>query len=211
VKPVQRAVRKIAMRTGKLNRLYLRICNPGGEEWAAYLKAHGGLAGLGEGCSILATTNITDPELTYIGNNVHTSTCALIAHDGAVAMFARAYGTRVDAVSKIVIKDNVFIGYQAIVLGNVTVGTNCIVAAGAVVVKDVADGDIVAGVPARPIGRVKDYIEKLRERTASYPWADLIYAREGGFDPQIEPLLQDMRRRYFFPELTSNKIEEQRR
>ena len=186
------------MRTGRGRSWFLRLSRPNGEEWAEFLKAHGGLANLGEGCSVLTDTNITDPALTHIGNNVHFSTCALIAHDGAIAMLQRAYGARVDAVGKIVIRDNVFIGYQAIVLGNVTIGPNAIVAAGAVVVRDVAEGDIVAGVPARPIGRVSDYLEKLDQRTASYPWGDIIRRREGAYDPQVEPMLRDMRQKYFF-------------
>jgi len=98
-----------------------------------------------------------------------------------------------------VIRDNVFIGYGAIILGNVTIGPNAVVGAGAVVVKDVAEGDIVAGVPAKPVGRVQDYIEKLDELTGTYPWADIIRAREGGFDPAVEPTLQEMRRKFFFP------------
>jgi hypothetical protein len=39
----------------------------------------------------------------------------------------------------------------AIVLGGVTIGENAIVAAGAVVTRDVPDGAVVAGVPARVI------------------------------------------------------------
>jgi len=56
---------------------------------------------------------------------------------------------------------NRFIGYGAIVLPNVTISSNAIVGAGAVVTKDVAEGDLVAGVPARPIGRVEDESEKI--------------------------------------------------
>lgn len=194
-----RAARAYAMRTGKGRTAFVRLCRPNGEEWAEFLRRHGGLAHMGEGCSFLPDTNITDPYLTHIGNNVHTSVCALIAHNGAVAMFHRAYGTRVDAVGKIVIRDNVFIGYGAIILGNVTIGPNAVIGAGAVVVKDVAEGDIVGGVPAKPVGRVQDYIEKLDELTGTYPWADMIRAREGGFDPAVEPALQEMRRKFFFP------------
>jgi acetyltransferase-like isoleucine patch superfamily enzyme len=45
-------------------------------------------------------------------------------------------------------KKNVFIGSGAIVLRNVTIGENSIVAAGAVVIKDVPANVIVAGNPA---------------------------------------------------------------
>jgi len=48
----------------------------------------------------------------------------------------------------VVIKDNVWIGMNAIVLKGVTIGENSIVAAGAVVTKDVPPNSIVAGNPA---------------------------------------------------------------
>jgi acetyltransferase-like isoleucine patch superfamily enzyme len=55
--------------------------------------------------------------------------------------------------SELVVEDDVWIGYGAIVLSGVTVGRGAIVAAGSVVVHDVDPYAIVAGVPARPVGR----------------------------------------------------------
>lgn len=54
------------------------------------------------------------------------------------------------------IKKNAKIASHAIVLGGVTVGEKAIVAPGAVVVKDVPDFKIVAGVPAKIIGDVTE-------------------------------------------------------
>jgi acetyltransferase-like isoleucine patch superfamily enzyme len=48
------------------------------------------------------------------------------------------------------------IGSNATVISGVTIGAGAIVGAGAVVTKDVADHAIVAGVPARVIGDVRD-------------------------------------------------------
>jgi acetyltransferase-like isoleucine patch superfamily enzyme len=53
----------------------------------------------------------------------------------------------------VVIEDHVWIGMRAMVLPGVTIGRGAVVAAGAVVTADVAPLDIVAGVPARPVGR----------------------------------------------------------
>jgi len=54
-------------------------------------------------------------------------------------------------VKQIVIKRNVWIGAGAIILPGVTVGENAVVAAGAVVNKDVPANTVVAGVPAKVI------------------------------------------------------------
>jgi acetyltransferase-like isoleucine patch superfamily enzyme len=52
-----------------------------------------------------------------------------------------------------VIEDDVWIACGAIIIAGVTIGRGAIVAAGAVVTKDVAPYEIVGGVPARTIGK----------------------------------------------------------
>lgn len=50
------------------------------------------------------------------------------------------------------IGDRVWIGFRAIILPGVTIGEGAVVAAGAIVSRDVPEYTIVAGVPASPIG-----------------------------------------------------------
>jgi acetyltransferase-like isoleucine patch superfamily enzyme len=59
-------------------------------------------------------------------------------------------------IGPVAIADGAWIGGGAIVLPNVTVGEGAVVAAGAVVTKDVAPFTIVAGVPATAIGSRAD-------------------------------------------------------
>ena len=60
----------------------------------------------------------------------------------------------------VVIRRKAWIGAGAMILPGVTVGENAIVAAGAVVTKDVPDNAIVAGVPAKVLRNIKtDYHE----------------------------------------------------
>jgi acetyltransferase-like isoleucine patch superfamily enzyme len=56
--------------------------------------------------------------------------------------------------SPVTIEDHCFIGAQAVVTRGVTVGTESVVAAGAVVTRDVPPRSIVAGVPAEIVGAV---------------------------------------------------------
>ena len=55
---------------------------------------------------------------------------------------------------KIHLKEGAWIGSGATILPGVTIGKNAVVAAGAVVSKDVPDNTIVAGIPARPIKKI---------------------------------------------------------
>ncbi|WP_315861298.1 acyltransferase [Roseiconus lacunae] len=64
----------------------------------------------------------------------------------------------------ITIDDWVFIGSRAIVLPGVTIGAHAVVAAGAVVTKDVQPNAIVAGVPAKKIGERPDVHYQLNYR-----------------------------------------------
>ena len=60
----------------------------------------------------------------------------------------------------VVIKDNAVIGGRSIILYNVTIGKNALVAAGGVVTKDVPDFAIVGGNPAKIIGDTRDLYKK---------------------------------------------------
>ena len=192
------AVKRVALRYGRWRSLYLRICRPTAGEYTQFLRLHGGFHSIGEHCNILPTTLFTDPAYVKVGNNVHFSDCAIIGHDGSIAMLNRAYDLRLDSVGKIDIRDNVFVGYGAIVLPGVTIGPNAIVAAGALVNRDVRSGDIVGGVPAIPIGRIEDLAAKLATKTETLPWNDLIKQRGLRFDHEMEPELVRRRVEYFY-------------
>lgn len=83
----------------------------------------------------------------YIGNNVRISTGVTILAVGLDV----ASGSAVPyphLSSPVNIGDNAWLGAGSIILPNVTIGKNSIVASGAVVTKDVEENTIVAGVPA---------------------------------------------------------------
>ncbi len=87
-----------------------------------------------------------------IGNHVDIASDVMIynsEHNLNSEEFEATYG----AVN---ISDYVFIGPRVIILPNVNLGKGSVVAAGAVVTKDVGDFVVVGGVPAKPIGERKN-------------------------------------------------------
>lgn len=60
------------------------------------------------------------------------------------------------------IGDNVYVAAGARLLGDIRIGNDVVVGAGAVVTRDVPDGSIVAGVPARVIGHVEPGYRAIR-------------------------------------------------
>jgi len=75
-----------------------------------------------------------------------------------------------DNKGDIVIGNDVWIGYEAIILSGVTIGDGAIIGARAVVTKDVPPYTVVAGVPAKEIR--KRYSPQTIERLCQLKWWD---------------------------------------
>lgn len=112
-----------------------------------------------------------------IGKNVFINSCCcfqdqggITINDGTLIGHKVVFATldhnfipekRGDMTPKpIVIGKNVWIGANATILGGVTIGDNSIIAAGAVVTKDVPSDSVAAGVPARVIKSIYDKSEE---------------------------------------------------
>lgn len=105
-----------------------------------------------------------EPWLVTLGNNVTVSFATFLCHDGAVIPFRKDYPD-LDITAPIVVGDNCFIGYQAIILPGVTIGEGCIIGAGAVVASDIAPGMVAVGNPARAVKTRAEYLESARRRS----------------------------------------------
>ena len=102
------------------------------------------------GCTISAAKSIT------IGDRVMVGSGALIMDSDYHPLdpLLRRDGCNKGNSRPVVIKDDAFIGARAIVCKGVTIGEAAVVAAGAVVTKDVPPWTIVGGNPAVEIGKV---------------------------------------------------------
>lgn len=134
-------------------------------------------AHIGEGCSFVGK-NISlssEPYLITIGNDVRVSfDVAFVTHDGGTFVLRKKY-PNASLYGRIKVGNNVFIGARSIILPNVNIGNNCIIAAGSVVTRDVPDGTIVGGIPAKYISSYREYEYKHKDNLlfiADYPFEE---------------------------------------
>jgi acetyltransferase-like isoleucine patch superfamily enzyme len=85
-----------------------------------------------------------------------------------------------ECVGGAVVRQGARIGSNSTILPGVVIGRGALVAAGSVVVEDVADGYVVGGVPARPIKRVDELTCQAGLYERPYAW--LVDASPGGVD-----------------------------
>jgi acetyltransferase-like isoleucine patch superfamily enzyme len=77
--------------------------------------------------------------------------CTILSSNHGVPPLGKLIRETADELLPTKIGRDVWIGANAVILGGVTIGEGAVVAAGAVVNRDVEPGAVVAGVPARKI------------------------------------------------------------
>lgn len=119
------------------------------------------LVEIGDNCVIMmgAVINIgaVIGERTMIDMNTVVGGRAIIGKDchiGAGAVIAGVIEP--PHALPVIIGDNVVMGANAVVLEGVKIGNGCVIAAGSVVIADVPDNSVVAGVPGKIIKTVDD-------------------------------------------------------
>lgn len=130
-----------------------------------YLKKYNIMKSIGDNLFFQPRTIPSDPKMIQIGNNVVVAAgVKFINHDVMHHVFNNIEKDSTDfTMGCIKIGDNVFIGAYSIILPNVNIGNNSIIAAGSVVNKDVPHGSIVGGVPAKEIGRFDNIFARRRK------------------------------------------------
>ena len=142
------------------------------EKIAAYLKKKQVFYEFGENCKWASRFIPAEPYLVKIHNNVRVAAnVTFCTHDIIDGMLKNCsqYASDKDkyrfSMGTIEVFDNVMIGANSTIMYNIKIGPNAIIGAGSVVTKDVPEGTIVAGNPARVIGSFAD----LAKRRATAP------------------------------------------
>lgn len=116
------------------------------------VKTYGGDITIGRYCSINAGSVIYGHGGVTIGDHVLIAGgCMLIPSNHNFSDCSRRIDEQGATHAPIVIEDDVWVGHGCSILAGVTLGTGCVVAAGAVVNRSVPPYAVVGGVPARVI------------------------------------------------------------
>jgi len=120
---------------------------------------------IGSYCSIA-------PEVSFMLSADHS-----VDHISTYPFKVKVLGEEMEGITRgdIVVEDDVWIGYRATILSGVHIGRGAIVAAGAVVSRDVPAYSVVAGVPAKVIKYrfsqdIIDELQKLDYNSLSDEW-----------------------------------------
>ena len=115
-------------------------------------QGYDGKVTIGEGSNIGDFTMIDTCDDLLIGKEVAIGPYSIIyTHDHEYNTDHPSAWKGGVITGKVTVDDGAWIGARVTILPGVTIGKRAIVAAGSVVTKDVAEGDIVGGVPAKPI------------------------------------------------------------
>lgn len=127
---------------------------------------------VGKDCVIyVPTKTLIDeqyPWMISIGNHVRiTEGVKILTHDYSWSVLKNYRGGIFGASGTVEIGDNVFIGMNAIIERNVKIGNNVIIGAGSVVTKDCKANSVYAGVPAKRIMDVDEFLKKRQSKQLS--------------------------------------------
>lgn len=123
---------------------------------------------IGKFCSIACGAKFLFNSANHTLDSLSTYTFPIFFEEWGLPVedIPRAWDNKGD----IVIGNDVWIGYEAVVMAGVTIGDGAIIGARAVVTKDVPPYTIVGGVPAKPIR--KRFDDETIERRLDLKWWD---------------------------------------
>jgi sugar O-acyltransferase (sialic acid O-acetyltransferase NeuD family) len=108
---------------------------------------------VGEGCIIAPMCSIQSTAV--LKNNVAVNTAAIIGHD-VIVEESSVISSQVNLGGGVTVGRESYIGMGALIKEGVKIGENVIIGMGSVVYKDIPDGVIAIGNPARPLKKNVD-------------------------------------------------------
>lgn len=155
---------------GMLKKIYSKVLKiyymSSSNRYIRFLRKNGCIIGENVVFRDVKTTriDITRPSLVEIGNNVDMNhNFQIMTHDWAAGVFRGVFHNILPSSGKVKIGNNIYFGTDVIILKGVTIGDNCIIAAGSIVTKDIPSNSVAAGAPARVLCTLEEFYEKRRK------------------------------------------------
>ena len=121
----------------------------------------------GKNCNFGNVNFGSEPNFIKIGDNFYSSSnVQFITHDGSVNVIRNMYSEykNINLFEPILIRNNVFIGFGAVILQGTEISDNVIIGSGSVVKGKIESNSVYAGVPAKFICTIDKYLEKNKEK-----------------------------------------------
>lgn len=165
------------------------------ERYITYLRKQG--ITLGTNCWFQAPETITvdnsRPFLVEIGNNCRfLRNFTLLTHDGTAKVFGPIWHEFLPSSGRVKIGNNVYFARNCTVLKGVTIGDNCVIGYGSIVVRNIPANSVAVGAPARVVCTIQEYYEKRKKQSLeeAFAMARLIYNKTGK-RPTVEQMYEE--------------------
>lgn len=121
----------------------------------------------GKNCNFGNVNLGSEANFIKIADNFYfSSNVQFITHDGSVNVIRNLYSEykNIDLFNPILIGNNVFIGFGATILPGTEICDNVIIGAGSIVKGKLKANSVYAGIPAKFICTIDEYLEKNKEK-----------------------------------------------
>lgn len=121
----------------------------------------------GKNCNFGNINFGSEPNFIKIGDNFYSSSnVQFITHDGSVNVIRNLYSEykNIDLFNPFLVGNNVFIGFGVTILPGTEICDNVIIGSGSIVKRKLKANSIYAGVPAKFICTIDEYLEKNKEK-----------------------------------------------
>ena len=153
---------------------------------------------VGERCYIATIHFGSEPFLISIGDDTAVGPdVVVLTHNGAAGLFRDEKGER-RQYRPVSIGSRVVIGARAIIVPGVRINDEVIIGAGSVVTKSIPTGWVIAGNPARKIGKFTDYGDRAL--------ADFAVDEDIGLYPSFEAKIRAVAEQQHLPYLGSDTL-----
>lgn len=129
---------------------------------------------VGKGSNFVSMPSFgSEPWIVSIGEHTNiSSNVSFVTHDGGRWVLDHLYPSEAPfyKIGKIQVGNNCFVGMNVIIMPNVKISDNCVIGGGSIVTKNIPEGQVWAGVPAKYVCTIEEYKERMLKHKLDINW-----------------------------------------